>query len=204
MDTVTPAFGDASPTIELLQYKDLNGFYEDFNINTERGMIQKQINNPGYEKFTITVKDLGDKKTDFGIAIGCRIPELRGSWPFFYLFLTHISYSVRFNVWGGLAFGKSTGRTPINPNTIWQINELESMELHFDKGHIQWYADGEKRADFKDPEFPAAEILGFVVIGDGVRVGYVWADSFTISGPGLSVSPKAKLTTSWGQLKQLE
>ncbi len=35
-----------------------------------------------------------------------------------------------------------------------------------------------------------------------LHVGHAWVDSFKISGPGLSVSPKAKLTTTWGELKQ--
>ena len=76
------------------------------------------------------------------------------------------------------------------------------MEIRFNKGHLQWFADGEKRADFEDPDFPSVEILGFVVIGNGRRVGHAWVDSFRITGPGLSVSPQTKLATTWGQLKQ--
>ena len=76
------------------------------------------------------------------------------------------------------------------------------MEIRFNSGHFQWFADGEKRADFEDPDFSSVEILGFVVIGDGLRAGHVWVDSFKISGPGLSVSPQTKLATTWGQLKQ--
>ena len=195
--------GDARPTIELLQFKDASGAYEDFDIIKGGELIQRQVKKTGYDNFTITVNNLGVKKADFGIALGRRLPNLRGSNPFFYLFLTHISYSSRFNGWGGVAFGKSTGRVPRNPDTFWNTFELESMELRFNRGHIQWYADGEKRADFKDPEFSTTEILGFVVIGDGRQAKHVWADSFKISGPGLSVSPQAKLAITWGQLKQL-
>lgn len=197
-----PDFGDARPTIELLQFKDSSGAYENFDITKGGEVIKRQIKNPGYESFTIIVKNIGEKYGDFGIALGRRLPDLRGSHPFFYLFLMHISYSSRFNGWGGVAFGKSTGREPRNPDTIWQTKELESMELRFNKGHIQWFADGEKRADFEDPEFSSVEILGFVIIGNGLRVGHAWVDSFKISGPGLAVSSQTKLATTWGQLKQ--
>ncbi len=196
--------GDARPTIELLQFKDSSGAYEDFDGIKGGELIQRQIKNPGYENFTIILKNIRKTQGSFGIAIGRRFPDLPGDWPFFYLFLMHISYSVRFDIWdgGGVAFGKSSGREPRNPDTIWQTKEMESMELRFNKGHIQWFADGEKRADFEDPEFSSVEILGFVVIGNGLRVGHAWVDSFKISGPGLSVSPQAKLATTWGQLKQ--
>ena len=196
---------DFTPTIELLQFKDLSGSYEHFDKISGEELIQRDIKQPGYETFTITLNNIGDKDSDFGIAIGRRFPELRGDWPFFYLFVTNTSYSVRFNVWnwGGAASGKATGRMPHNPDTIWKDKELETMKLHFNKGHIQWFVDGEKRADFADPEFATVEILGFVVIGSGQRVEHGWVDSFKISGPGLSVSPQKKLATTWGTLKQL-
>ena len=78
------------------------------------------------------------------------------------------------------------------------------MEIRFNRGHFQWYVDGEKRADFEDPDFSPIEILGFVVIGYGLHVGHVWVDSFRITGPGLSVSAQSKLATTWGQLKQYQ
>ncbi len=195
-------FGDIRTTIELLQFKDSSGSYENFDTFKGGELIRRQINNPGYEKFTIIVKNLGDKQAGFGIALGRRFPELPGDWPFFYLFLTHKSHSVRFDVWRGVALGKFSGRVPRNPDTFWNIKELESMELRFNKGHIQWYADGEKRADFEDPEFSATEILGFAIIGYGLQAGHVWVDSFKILDQVLAVSPQAKLATTWGQLKQ--
>ncbi len=199
-----PDFGDARPTIELLQFKDASGAYEDFDVIRDGELIQRQIKNPGYENFTITLKNIGENQRNFGIALGRRFPEIPGDKPFFYMFLTHESSFVRFDVWGGggVAFGKSTGRVPLNPDTHWRTKELESMELRFNKGHIQWFADGEKRAEFEDPGFSPIEILGFVIIGNGLRVGHAWVDSFKISGPGLSVSPQTKLATTWGKLKQ--
>lgn len=91
---------------------------------------------------------------------------------------------------------------PLHPDTIWDTGELESMEIRFNKGHFQGFADDEKRADFEDPEFSTIEIIGFMVISNGVDVGNAWVDSFTISGAGLAVPPQAKLATTWGQLKQ--
>ena len=185
-----PGFdGDVRPTIELLQFKDVNG-----------ELIQKQIKNPGYETFTITVKNIGDKHTDFGIALGRLLLDPGGSYPFYYLFFPHKSYSASFRS-DFVAFGKSTGRIPLNPDTFWNITELESMTIRFNKGHIQWYADGEKRADFKDHEFNTTEILGFVIIGNGLQAGHAWVDSFEIKST-LAVSPQAKLATTWGHLKQ--
>ena len=191
------------PEIELLQFKDSSGAYENVDAIIGEELIQRQVKNPGYESFTITVQNIGEKQADFGIALGRRFPGFFGDWPFFYLFLIHRSYSARFGIGGGsVVFGKSTGREPRNPDTIWKTKELGSMELRFNKGHIQWFADGEKRADFEDPEFSTTEILGFVIIGDRRGAGHAWVDSFKISGPGLSVSPQAKLATTWGQLKQ--
>lgn len=64
----------------------------------------------------------------------------------------------------------------------------------------------EKRADFVDDKFLPAEIVGFVVIGDGLSEGNGWVDSFqftaTDDSQGLVVSPKTKLATIWGELKQ--
>ena len=184
------------PTIELLQFKG-PGTDENFDITIGQDeVIQRQIKNPGYEEVTITVKDIGSKRGDLGIALGKRFAEDPRDQPSFYLFLTHTIYIARFDGWGGLSM------KGFHRDMFWKTWALPSMELRFNRGHFQWFADGEKRADFEDPEFPAVEILGLVVIGHGLWVGYGWVDAFTISGPGLSVSPQAKLATTWGQLKQ--
>lgn len=78
------------------------------------------------------------------------------------------------------------------------------MEIRFNRGHFEWFADDEKRAEFEDPDFSQIEIIGLMIQSDSVNVGSAWVDSFTISGPGLSVSPQAKLATTWGTLKQLK
>ena len=194
--------GDALPTIELLQFKDASGAYEDFEISNGQDLIKRQIKKPGYKNFTITLQNLGSKHTDFGIVVRHRSPDLPEDDPPSYLFLTHTIYAVFFHAWGGVAFMPE--RLQKHNLDIWQkTRELTSMEIRFNRGHFQWFADGEKLADFEDPEFPSIEILGFVIIGNGLRVGHAWVESFKISGPGLSVSPQTKLATTWGQLKQL-
>ena len=197
-----PFLGDASPTIELLQFKDLSDSYEDFEISNGQDLIKRQIKKPGYENFTITIQNLGSNHTDFGIVVRHRSPDLPGDDPPSYLFLTHRMYAVFFHAWGGFVAFMPERLQKHNLDIWWKTLELTSMEIRFNRGHFQWFADGEKRADFEDLEFPSIEILGFVVIGDGLRVGHAWVDSFKISGPGLDVSPQAKLATTWGTLKQ--
>ncbi len=195
----------SEPTIELLQFKDFSGTYENFNITNIGELIQKQVKKPGYENLIITVKSLGVKHADFGIALGRRFPNFDDDDPFYYLFLTHRIMTRRFDGWGGWERWVNPFRRlrePRNPDTVWNTWELVSMEIRFNSGHFQWFADGEKRADFEDPEFSPIEILGFVVINYGLHIGHMWVDSFTISGPGLAVSPQAKLATTWGKLKQ--
>ena len=84
----------------------------------------------------------------------------------------------------------------------WKTSELASMEIRFNQGHFQWFADGEKREEFEDPEFPSVEIFGFFITSGAGTVGHGSVDSFKIRGPGLAVSPQTKLTTTWGEFKQ--
>ena len=202
--------GDTWPTIELLQFKEPSGSYEDFEFKS-REPIQVQAKNPGYETFTITVKNISGKRASFGIAFGRRRSESPGAWPFFYLFLTDSIYAGSFNPWSGSVVFVPVPLQLHNPHNfdklgsviIWKKTDLASMEIRFNRGNFQWFADGEKRADVEDPEFTTTEILGFVIIGNGLHVGHGWVDSFKMTGPGLPVSPQTKLTTTWGTLKQL-
>lgn len=190
-------------TFELLQFKDSSGFYENFDVGVDIHAIQRQARNPGYENATIIVKNIGDKPSgSIGIALGMRFPELPRRIPFFYLFLTQRMSTASFAGLGGPIIGDKFARRELFPNTSWNTQVLKSMEIRFNSGHFQWFANGEKRADFEDPEFPSIQILGFVFIGHGVRVGHAWVDSFTISHAGLSVSPQAKLATRWGEFKK--
>ena len=181
---------------EMLQFKGLPGTYLNIDIPVDRDIIQKQIKRPGYENFTITLKDLGARAGRFGIALG-QLLHPPDAFLLSYVFFTDSVQAVNFN---GPSF--PDWHVPRHPATRWETWELGSLELRFNSGHFQWFADGEKRADFEDPGFSPIEILGFVVVGYGLHVGHMWVDSFKISGPGLSVSPQAKLATTWGTLKQ--
>ena len=202
------AGGDIHPTLDLLQFNDPSGSIVDFKIN-DREIIQRLVKIPGYKNITITVKNIAQKQQGFGIALGRHRPE--GSRSFFYLFDTKDIYAASVSPrYGGGAPFNTKPLEPLKQGFIlevinrWKTTELTSMEIRFNQGHFQWFADGEKREEFEDPEFPSVEMFGFFIESNGFRVGHGWVDSFKITGPGLSVSPKAKLTTTWGQLKQLE
>ena len=181
---------------EMLQFKGLPGTYLNIDISVDRDIIQRQIKRPGYENFTITLKDLGARAGHFGIALGQLLHPPDASL-LFYLFFTDSIRAV--NVNGG---SFPDWHVPRHPATRWETRELGSMELRFNNGHFQCFANGEKRADFRDPEFSSIEIIGFVLEGHELRVCSGWVDSFTVLGSGLAVSPQAKLATTWGQLKQ--
>lgn len=186
----------------VFQFKGFPEPYQNFEISFGGDKIQRHIKRPGHENFTITVKNIGINKASFGIALGKQFPNLRGNDPFFYFFYTHRIHAVSLNGWGGRApFG--LWRDPHHPDTFWNTFELESMVIHFNKGRFQWYADGEKRADFIDTAFSPIEIIGFVITGYNIHlVGSAWVDSFKISGQNLSVLPQVKLATTWGRIKQ--
>ncbi|MDE0084703.1 MAG: hypothetical protein OXU23_03260 [Candidatus Poribacteria bacterium] len=200
-----PAGGEPWPTIELLQFNDPNGSDVDFEINDQE-FIQRRVKIPGYENITITVKNIAQKQS-FGIALGRRLPD--SSKLFFYLFNTNDIYAAHLGPQAG--FGIPFDTKPLQAQkqgfildvlNRWKTLELASMEIRFNRGHFQWFADGKKREEFEDPEFPSVEIFGFFIRSDGLAVGHGRVDSFKITGPGLSVSPQAKLVTTWGQLKQ--
>ena len=183
----------------LFQFKGIPGNYENLDILTDKGVVQRQLKKPEYESFTITVDNLGSKSANFGIAIGRRFPVFPDpDFPHFYIFNTYFVETQAYN-WDTPSWW--THEEPLHPNTWWETSELASMEIRFNRRHIQWYADDEKRAEFEDPDFSQIEIIGFVIQSNGVNVGSGWVDSFTISGSGLAVSPKAKLATTWGTLK---
>ena len=184
----------------LFQFKGIPGNYENFEFFADNRVIQRQVKKPGYESFTIVVNNLGAERANFGIAIGRRFPNLPGESPYYYIFYNHRIYAKTFK-WGTAnPFGKRRGS--FHPDTFWDTWELASMEIRFNKGHFQWFADDEKRAEFEDIEFSPVEIIGFIVTSNGIHVGSAWVDSFTISGSGLAVSPQAKLATTWGELKR--
>ncbi len=172
--------GGTKLTIDELVFKDPR--------DADRDLIQKNGSNPGYENFTISVKNIAAKGIDFGIELGSRIPVGDKERMSYYLFFTDqisVPLNQRHN------FSKIS----------WNTSELASMEIRFNRGHFQWFVDGEKRLAFEDPKFSSIEKLGFIVFGGG-GPGHGWVDSFKITGLGLSVSPQAKLATRWAKLKQ--
>ncbi len=182
----------------LFQFKGIPGNYETYEFFANNRIIQRQVKNPAHESFTIAVKNLGSKHANIGVAIGRRFPDSPGA-PFFYIFNTYFidTQTYKWNTPNWWAH-----EVVLHPDTFWDTGELASMEIRFNKGHFEWFADDEKRAEFEDPNFSSIEIIGFLLQSNGVHVGSAWIDSFTILGPGLAVSPQAKLATTWGKLKQ--
>ncbi len=188
-------------TTELFQFKGLPGTYKNYDISVHRNIIQRQVKKPGYGNFTITLRNLGSERSDFGVALGKLFDYPPEEQPFFYLFFTDGIRAESINGWDDSdPFPK--WHVPRHPGTRWETQELSSMELRFNRGHFQWFAAGEKRADFKDTEFSSIEIIGFVLEGNELHIGSAWVDYFEISGLGLAVLPQSKLATIWGQLKK--
>ncbi|RKU14779.1 hypothetical protein C6501_07735 [Candidatus Poribacteria bacterium] len=183
----------------FFQFKGIPGNYEKFEIFANNRLIQRQEKKPGHESFTITVNNLGSKRMNIGIAIGQRFPEISKTYLFSYVFNT---YGIEAKTYKWSHASPWWKKEPRHPDVLNEILELASMEIRFNKGHFQWFVNGEKRADFEDPDFSSIEIIGFLIQSNGVHVGSGWVDSFKISGPGLSVSPQVKLTTTWGELKR--
>ena len=201
--------GDFSPTLDLLQFKDPSGSNVNIKVN-DRDFILRQVKIPGYKNITMTVKNIAKKQQGFGIALGRRHHHFPGAAPFFYLFFPNDIYAAYVGPRDG--GGPTFITKPLEPLkqgfileviNRWKTSELASMEIRFNRGHFQWFADGEKREEFEDPEFPSVEIFGFFIASNGHSVGHGSVDSFKITGPGLSVSPQTKLATKWGTLKQL-
>lgn len=149
---------------------------------------------PGpYHDFTITLESIGAADARFGIALAKHFlnPVAEIAEHGYYLFFTNDMQASR------------NGSVFIGPGQRWNTDELQQMELHFKSGRFQLRANGESRLDFRDANFDQIDIIAFVLAGfvtDNVNTGNAWVDTFTISG--LAVSPKRKLATTWGHLKQ--
>ena len=153
-----------------------------------------------YRNFVITINDFGGDKTRFGFCVGRQFPETPETDPFFYVFFPDEIRARRFN-------GKGSShpfriRLSREPRTRWETDVLTEMKLYFNAGYFALFANGEYRTTFHDANFDKIEILGFVMEGINIAnewEGSAWADSFTISG--LNITPEARLTSTWGQLK---
>ena len=149
---------------------------------------------PGpYNNFTITLETVGATHARFGIALAKHFLNIATGVDEYgyYLFFTNDMQASRA---GGIFVG---------PGKRWNTDALEQMVLRFESGRFQLEADGESRLDFRDANFDQIDSIAFVLAGfvtEDVNIGNAWVDTFTIEG--LAVSPKRKLTTTWGRLKQ--
>lgn len=147
-----------------------------------------------YDTFTITVNNIGaSEDIKFGIALGKHFlnddQEIEETG--YYLFFTNDMQASR------------DGKVFLGPGKRWHTDVLNEMVLHFDGGRFQLFGDGEARMDFRDANLLKIDIIGFVLVGyvtDRASTGEAWVDEITISG--IAVSPKQKLTTTWGHLKR--
>ncbi len=156
---------------------------------------------PGpYRNFMVTINDFGGDKTRFGFCVGRYFSDTPEGDPFFYVFFPDEIRARRFD-------GKGSShpfriRISREPRTRWGTDILTEMKLYFNAGYFVLFADGEYRTIFQDLNFDEIEILGFVMEGINIAnqwEGTAWADAFTISE--LNVTPEARLTSTWGQLK---
>ena len=139
---------------EMLQFKGLPGTYLNIDIPVDRDIIQRQIKRPGYENFTITLKDLGARAGRFGIALG-QLLHPPDAFLLFYVFFTDSIQAVNFN---GASF--PDWHVPRHPATRWETWELKSMELRFNNGHFQCFANGENALILETLNFPQLKSLG--------------------------------------------
>ena len=153
-----------------------------------------------YRNFVVTINDFGGDKTRFGFCVGRHFPDTSEADPFFYVFFPDEIRARRFN-------GRGSNhpfriRLSREPRIRWETDILKEMKLYFNAGAFVLFTDGEFRTAFQDANFNEIEILGFLMEGINIAnewVGTAWADSFTISE--LNVTPEARLTAMWSQLK---
>jgi len=153
-----------------------------------------------YRNFIVTINDFGGDKTRFGFCVGRHFPDTPEADPFFYIFFPDEIRARRFD-------GKGSShpfRTRLSrePRTRWETDALTEMKLYFNAGYFVLFTDGKYRTTFQDLNFDEIEILGFVMEGINIAnesEGTAWADAFTISS--LSLTPEARLTSTWAGLK---
>ena len=150
---------------------------------------------PGpYNNITIKIDNIGvSDDIKFGIALGKYFlnDDAEVEETGYYLFFTNDMQASR------------DGKVFLGPGKRWNTDTLNDMTLYVDRGRFQLFGDGETRMDFIDANLTKIDIIGFVLVGyvtDMDSTGEAWVDKITISG--LAVSPKDKITTTWGHLKR--
>lgn len=178
----------------------LEGGYLRAKIETQKQWrtifeVYQYKNSPGpYENITVMAENIGTSgDVKFGIVVGKHFLDDDGILEEigYYLFLTNDMQASR------------DGKVYLGPGRRWNTDALNRMTLHFDEGRFQLFGDDESRMDFIDANLKTIDIIGFVLVGyvtDLESTGEGWVDSITISG--IPVTPKDKLTTTWGQLKR--
>ncbi len=150
---------------------------------------------PGpYNNITIEIENIGASgENRIGIALGKHflndVGEVEETG--YYLFFTNDMQASR------------NGKVFLGPGRRWPTDVLNEMVLQFDSGRFQLFGDGDARLDFIDANLSTIDIIGFVFVAyvtDREITDDAWVEKITISG--LAVSPKNKLTTIWGNLKQ--
>ena len=144
-------------------------------------------------------------RVGFGIGLGKTFPEVCpvSNCRLLYIFALHRIQGI----WamGGGRFAPFPTWDPRCPGKIWRTKVLKEIRVEFDSGRFQMIADGEVRADFKDPHFNEIDYIVFSISGiDPPGGAQGWAGSFEISGPsitGYDVKPEDKLATTWGSIK---
>lgn len=170
------------------------------NIETEKEWLTlfelyQFIAIPGpYDNLTITVEGIGVvNDIKFGIALGKNFLNDLGEIEEigYYLFLTNDMEASR------------DGKVFLGPGKRWHSDVLNEMVINFDNGRFQFFGDGESRMDFIDANLRKIDFIGFILVDyvtDQESTGEAWVEKITITG--LPVSPKEKVTTTWGHLKQ--
>ncbi len=89
------------------------------------------------------------------------------------------------------------------------LNNLDEIDVVFDRGHFYLYSNDEYIVDFKVDTLETIDLLGIAVFPKVCRqVADVVVDDFIISGTSipdavsLNVRAKGKVTVLWGKLKQ--
>jgi hypothetical protein len=95
---------------------------------------------------------------------------------------------------GDILFGEITVRPIIPPG--------QPMKVVFESGRFQVFSQGQLLVEFVDEDYPKIELVGIYAQQHlDVHVSRKKLDDFLIFGPNLAVSPRGKLATTWGDVK---
>lgn len=148
----------------------------------------------------------GPGRGEGGLCLFLGKPGVEPDFAFGYRFCTGGAGFVRFRADGQTKIErKGRGLASFGDRLVITRSELRII---FVMERFQVFSRGVLLTDFKDPEFNRIKVIGLIASAYGPtasRTGYL--DTLSISGPdipnhNLSVNPRGKLATMWGQLKQ--